>query len=66
MKEKLNIEHKYVLSLEEAAQYFHIGEKKIRRITEDNPGAEFFFMNGNRVMIKRTKFEEFIDHATVI
>ena len=66
MRERIDIDQKYVLTIEEAAKYFHIGEKKIRRLTEENPTAEFYFMNGNRVMIKRKKFEEFIDHATVI
>ena len=57
---------KYMLSLREAAEYFHIGEKKMRRIVDDNMDAKFLLENGNRVMIKRKLFEEYLDKATVI
>ena len=66
MREALEIHNKYVLTLEEAAKYFHIGEKKLRKITEEYNHADFFFMNGNRVLIKKKKFEEFIDRATEV
>ena len=57
---------KYMLTLREAAEYFHIGEKKMRRIVDDNMDAKFLLENGNRVMIKRKLFEEYLDKATVI
>lgn len=57
---------KYALTVKEAAEYFNIGEKKIRKIAEDDPGADFLVMNGNRVMIKRRLFEEYIDRATSV
>ncbi len=57
---------KYMLTLREAAEYFHIGEKKMRRIVDDNMDAKFLLDNGNRVMIKRKLFEEYLDKATVI
>lgn len=57
---------KYMLTLREAAEYFHIGEKKMRRIVEDNMDAKFLLESGNRVMIKRKLFEQFLDEATVI
>ena len=49
---------KYMLTLREAAEYFHIGEK--------NMDASFLLESGNRVMIKRKLFEEYLDRATVI
>ena len=57
---------KYMLTLREAAEYFHIGEKKMRQIVDDNMDAEFLLESGNRIMIKRKLFEEYLDRATVI
>lgn len=57
---------KYMLTLREAAEYFHIGEKKMRQIVDDNMDANFLLESGNRVMIKRKLFEEYLDRATVI
>lgn len=57
---------RYILTIEEAANYYHIGENKLRMIAEEHPEADFIIMNGNRVLIKREKFEEFLDNATVV
>jgi hypothetical protein len=55
-----------MLTLREAAEYFHIGEKKMRQVVEENQNAEFLLESGNRVMIKRKLFEQFLDRASVI
>ena len=58
---------KYTLSIEEAAAYFRIGEGKLRRLVQENPRADYLLWNGNRVQIKREKFEEIAavnTHAT--
>ena len=47
---------KYMLTLREAAEYFHIGEKKMRQIVEENMDANFLLTSGNRIMIKRKLF----------
>ena len=57
---------KYMLTLREAAEYFHIGEKKMRQIVDDNMDAKFLLENGKRVMIKRKLFEEYLNNASVI
>ena len=57
---------KYMLTLREAAEYFHIGEKKMRQIVDDKLDANFLLESGNRIMIKRKLFEEYLDNATVI
>lgn len=57
---------KYTLSIEEAAKYFRIGEKKLRRLAEENPNASWLMMNGNRIQIKRKQFEKVIDSLDVI
>ena len=50
----------------EAASYFRIGEGKLRKLVNDNPNAEYLLWNGNRVQIKRTRFEKFIDTLSAI
>lgn len=57
---------KYMLTLREAAEYFHIGEKKMRQIVDENVDANFLLTSGNRVMIKRNLFEEYLNAASVI
>ena len=57
---------RYMLTIREAAEYFHIGEKKMRQIVEEYEDADFIIMNGNRAMIKRKNFEKFLDTATVV
>lgn len=57
---------KYSLSIEQAADYFGIGQKKLRQIVADHEGADFILYNGNRVQIKRKKFELFLDKTSAI
>lgn len=57
---------RYMLTIREAAEYFHIGEKKMRQIVEEHEDADFIIMNGNRAMIKRKIFEKFLDAATAV
>jgi hypothetical protein len=57
---------KYMLTLREAAEYFHIGEKKMRQIVDENMDAKFLLENGNRIMIKKKLFEEYLNNASVI
>ena len=57
---------KYTLTIEEAAKYFRIGEKKLRKLAEENPNANWLIMNGNRIQIKRKQFEKVIDSLDVI
>ena len=57
---------KYTLTIEEAARYFRIGEKKLRKLVEENPDAGLLIMNGNRAQIKRRQFEKVIDSLDVI
>lgn len=35
-------------------------------IVDEHPEADFIIMNGNRILIKRQKFEEYLDRATVV
>ena len=64
--EKINICDKYTLTISEAAKYFNIGEKKIRQLVQENNTADFLLYNGVKVLIKRKRFEQFIDEVSSI
>ncbi len=51
---------KYLLTIAEACAYFNIGEKKLRGMVEANPIADFILWNGNRIMIKKERFEQYL------
>ena len=57
---------KYTLSIEEAAAYFRIGEHKLRNLINENKNADYLLWNGNRVQIKRVKFEKYVDTLEAI
>ena len=61
----LPVSEKYMLTIKEAAAYFNIGIKKMRRIAEDNLGTVAVYC-GNRFLIIRPKFEEFIHNSSEI
>ena len=61
MNKNVPIWEKYALTIREAAEYFHIGEKRMRKIVEKNRESDFVVMLGNRAMIKRKSFEQFLD-----
>lgn len=63
---EIPIWQKYTLSIEEAAEYFRIGQKRLRQLVADNPSADYILLNGNRVQIKRKLFEDYIDTATTV
>ena len=60
--EKVPLWEKYVLTVFEAAEYFNIGEKKLRKLAFENIGR-FSVMSGNRYLIIRTKFEKFLENT---
>ena len=55
---------RYTLTIEEAARYYHIGEGKLRTLIDTHPNEDLYVMNGNRALIKREKFERYLDQAT--
>ena len=66
MKQVVPIHQKYLLSIEEASQYFHIGENKLRKIAEEHKNANCLFYNGQRLLIKRKLFENVLDELDTI
>ncbi|MCP1101028.1 excisionase family DNA binding protein [Aequitasia blattaphilus] len=57
---------KFNLTITEAAEYFNIGEKKLRKLTDDNLDCGFAIYNGTKVLINRKKFEEFLNQISSI
>ena len=55
----LSISEKYMLTVREASVYFHIGIKHMRRLAENNDG-EFTLFVGNRYLVCRPRFEEYL------
>lgn len=66
MNNKIPFWEKYKLTIREVADISILGRKKMRRIAEENIYSDFVVMNGNRVMIKRKSFEQYIDQATAV
>lgn len=60
MNQKLATSEKYSLTIKEAADYFGIGIKRMRRLAEDHLGT-FSAYNGNRYLIIRDEFEEYME-----
>ena len=65
MNQKLATSEKYSLTIKEAADYFGIGTKKMRRLAEDHLGA-FSAYNGNRYLIIRAEFEAYLKKTPIM
>ena len=63
---KVPIWEKYMLTIPEACEYFNIGDKKLRRIIDNNKEADYILMNGTKILIKRKQFEKVIDRLSSI
>ncbi len=57
---------KFLLTVEEASDYFGIGQKKLRQIIVANPDAGIIIQCGVKYLIKRQRFEEYLDKLTAI
>ena len=55
------IKDKYLLTIRETGAYFGLRTKYMRRIAEANEG-DFAIFIGNKYMIIRRKFEEYMDN----
>ena len=56
---------RYLLTIEEASIYFRIGENKLRQIANEYR-EKCVLQNGNRMLIKKRKFEKIIDELEQI
>lgn len=65
-KVKLLPGEKFGLTIEEAAAYFEIGDKKIRQIAENHPDDGICTKNGTKTIILRPQFEKFLTETSEI
>lgn len=63
---QVQIKDKFCLTIEEASEYFNIGEKKLRKIVSENLDSGFIIQNGVKFLVKRKQFENFLDDLTSI
>ena len=63
---RVQIKDKFCLTIEEASEYFNIGEKKLRKIVSENLVSGFNIQNGVKFLVKRKQFENFLNDLTSI
>ena len=63
---QVQIKDKFCLTIEEASEYFNIGQKKLRKIVTENLASGFVIQNGVKFLIKREQFEKYLDSLTAI
>lgn len=62
MIEKPQIKDKPILTIKEAALYFNIGENKLRTMC-DAKEADYVIYNGVKRLIKKKRFEAYLERA---
>ena len=65
MAQNVALQDKLMLTFEEARDLSGIGINRIRNMARD-PDADFILHVGKKTLIKRRKFEEFLDKTAVI
>ena len=63
---QVQIQNKFCLTIDEAVIYFNIGEKRLRKLVSDNLDSGFIIQNGVKFLIKRKRFEDFLNDLTAI
>ena len=66
MENHVQIKDKFCLTIEEASDYFNIGEKKLRQIVTENLHSDFVIQNGVKYLIKRKRFENYLNEISAI
>ena len=64
-KSDIPIWYKVNLTIEEASQYSGIGRDKLRELTNKHD-CEFVLWVGNKRLIKRRLFEQYLEHEKMI
>ena len=59
MKVTILPEHKYCLTINEAASYFNIGIKRLVHLLNSQEGADILLMAGTKRLVKRKKWKTF-------
>lgn len=64
-EDKLSINQKLILTLSEASEYSNIGINRIAAALK-KPNCTFVFYSGNRKLVKRKEFEEYISNNKIL
>lgn len=65
-KTRVQVKDKFCLTIDEASECFNIGEKKLRQIVADNINSGFVIQNGVKILIKRRRFEDYLEEMTAL
>lgn len=65
-REMVPIAEKYALTLDEAAQYYNIGVNKLRELTSRRDSSRCVLFVGNKRLIKRKAFEQYIETLDMV
>ena len=65
-KNYIPIWEKFTLTISETSEYFNLGEKKMRFLADNYNDYGFVLQNGNKILIKRRKFEDFINETNAV
>lgn len=65
-KKAIPIWEKFALTIKEASEYFNLGEKKMRYLADSYNDYGFVLQNGNKILIKREKFEDFLNKTNAV
>ena len=57
---------KYALTITEAAEYFGVGENKLREIVHSKRKANYVLWIGTKAVIKRKLFENYLDEVNTL
>lgn len=63
-KESRDNQENYMYTINQAAKYFNIGAHTLRKMVKQNQNAMYIFRVGNRVLIKKNLFIEFLNTNT--
>ena len=56
----------FLLTISQAAKLFNLGPRTIRGLVASHPKGDWFLKNGNRIMIKKDRFGEFLNRQSRI
>lgn len=63
---KIPPKEKYGLTLSEAISYFSIGRDKLVDLLKSNNEFNLYFLNGNKIIVKRQAFENFLENISIV
>ena len=58
------VNRRFLISVQEASEYYGLGVKTLYRVIRNNPEADFILEIGSHYKIKRELFEEYLRYST--